>query len=830
MELERSARYLATSEVLWAMLASPSALLWLTGLDDEMPGQSGAVQPVVHEPTEFRALLVNQNPFSFETGALFSATVTVRFVDEGDEGVVVTAKLEFEPRRSWKEFLTTPRLVKHLETRLERQLADLQAALRGRNQFLPAPPPPEEEARKRIATAFQDATPAARSAIHDRLLRAPLAVQSVLRPAEIAAQDALPIAEVIEALILGVQHGVLELEWSVLCPQSRTAAEDGRRIHQDGVHCAACGVRFETGLHDSMELVFRPRGSIRPDRITLQRLMQGRSPVRAGTQRVDLRQSLEFTLDLQPGRYLLESESGSCVIDVATEHSPLHLVHLRLGRTAPATSARVPPGRQRIEVFNPLTHVVHIAISKRWRPPYALTAATLYDFDSTRSLLPSALLAPECEVFWGTVMAIETDDTHTRKRVKAVLRALIAAESITRDGSQIIAVFRELPGVLLAAEQMAARQLLVGVGIGIGLVNRIRHGIRGDAYDDAVQALAQAGRPQFAVHEESLDALAPALEEHGRVISLRERPGTSALMVFAAVVDGVPDLDIEEPTPISAPERVFPELTHVAGCKIIGTLDKGGVGEVYEVEREDGERLAAKVLHPHLTSPRFIQLFNKEGYYASELSHPNIVVTHDWGEEDGRPYLLMERMVGRTLYQEVRTSGPMELVATARVLSAVLSALEVIHAKGLVHRDIKPHNVFLLDDPEGAPYGTKLLDFGLMRPAGFSRDERFAGTPEFMAPEQVEMGHVDARTDLYAVAALAYFLRTSKPPFKGRTRGEGAMLRMEGVLPEELDGEAMGPLMTVVEQGLRFRSDDRFEDAATMRAEVDRILATLDPA
>lgn len=830
MEITRGARYLASSEVLWAMLSSPESLLWLVGLDDTLPGWSDPVPAWLQEPTAFEAPLQHVLPVTFEDGPLTDATIAVVLDDQGEKGVQVDVTLTFATRRSWTEFLTTPRLVKHLEARLERQLADLEAALRGRNQFLPAPPPPTEAARKRILEAFQDTPPPSRAAVVDRLLRAPLPVQSVLRPAEIAAQDALPIADVLATLIAGVQHGVLELEWAVLCPQSRNAEEDGKRIHQDGMHCAACGVRFATGLHDSMELVFRPRTAIRPERVDIQRLMRGRSPVPVGKQRIDLRQSLEFTLELEAGRYLLESESGSLVVDVATEHTPQRIVRMTLGRTAPAHSARLPPGRQRFEIVNPLTHVVRLQISRRWRPPFPFTAATLYDFPPTREMLPSALLAPECEVLYGAVMLVDADDANTRARVQAVLRALIPAEAITRNGNRVIAVIRSLPAALDAAEQMAARQLLVGVGIGIGIIDLIKREVAGQARELAAEALALAGPPQFAVHEDSLDALLPAIEEHGRAINLRERPGKPALMVFAAVVDGAPELEIEEVTPTSVPGREFAPLTHIAGCTVIGSLDKGGVGEVFEVERDEtGERLAVKVLHPHLTSKRFIQLFNKECYYATQLAHPNIVTSHDWGEEDGRPFLLMERMHGRTLYQAVKGDGPLGLAATARVLSAILAALGAIHEQGLVHRDIKPHNVFLLDDPDAAPHGTKILDFGLMRPAGFSKDERFAGTPEFMAPEQLEMGHVDARTDVYAVAALAFYIRTGRPPFKGRTRGEGAVLRMDGLLPEELDAEILGPLLPVVVKGLAFDPRERWPDAAAMREGIDHVLDTLDP-
>lgn len=827
MEIARSTRYLATSEVIWALLSPPEALLWLTGLDDVLPGQSEPATCALEEPSPFEAPAKVTLAVGFSDGSLTEATIALVLTELGESGTQLDIEVSARPRRSWTEFITTPRVLRFLEARIDRNLYDLQQALSGRQQHYPTPPALSDEAGQRVVDTFRDAPPAARDSVVSRLRRAPLAAQSVLRPAEIAAQDDLPISDVLATLILGVQQGVFELEWAVLCPQSRSAFQDGQRIYEQGMHCAACGVRYQTGLADSMELVFRTRTTIRPERQDVDRLMRGRTPVQMVEQRIDLRQSLEVVQTLQVGRYLLETGGGSCVVDVSPEHDARPVIRLELGEDEPAISAHVPPGTQRFEIVNPLTHVERLRISRRWRPPFALTATTLYTFEPTRPLLPAALLAPECEVFWGAVMVVDCEGVQARRLVQAVLRATTAPELLTRNGNTVIAGFRSLPDTLVAAEQMAARQLNVGVGIGVEVVNLLKGSIQGRAHDLAVEALAQAGRPQYAVAERSVDAIERALDQHGRVISLRDRPGRSALMVFAAVVDGAPELDVEELTPVGAPDREFDVLETVCGHKVVGSLDRGGVGEVLEVVSDSGEHFAAKVLHPHLASKRFIQLFNKEGYYATQLSHPNIVVSHDWGEEDGRPFLLMELLRGRTLYREVRKVSPLDVKRTAEVMTAVLAALGAIHAKGWVHRDIKPHNVFLLDEPGEVPYGVKLLDFGLMRPAGFSRDERFAGTPEFMAPEQVELGDVDARADVYAVGALAFFTFTGKPPFRGRTRGEGAVLRMDGSLPDDLDPDVLGPLTPIVERALRFDRDARWPDAASMQEAMQALIDSI---
>ncbi len=824
MQIERSTRCLTTSEVLWALVSPPEIAAWLVGLDDALPGQSAPVRYRLLEPEDVVPPQRLTQRIRLTGGSLVEAVVAIELTERGEEGVDLYVRFEGKPRTSWTGFLTLPRVQRYIEGRLERHLDDLHLALAGRQEHYPVPDPLADEVAERLGEALAEAPPRGRDAVFSRLQRAPLAVQSVLRPAEIAAQDDLPLDEVIRALIAGVERGLLDIEWALICPQSRSGSVDGQRCYDHGMHCAACGIRYATGLYDSAELVFRPRPTVRPDGVSLDRLIRGRAPQNVARHRIDLRQSLAFTHRLEPGRYLLETGSGSCLVDVATSHPRRRSVCFALGRERPARSFHVQPGEQHFEVTNPLTYVETVQVSRRWRSPFALTATTLYELPSTRNLLPSALLAPACEVFFGAVVVVDCGGAAERQQVQAILRATTSPELLDRRGNRVVGAFRDLGAVLVATEQMVARQLMVGVGIGIGLVNLLRTRVRGPAWELAEEALRQAGPPQVAVHGASVSDLEPAIAAHGRAVSLRERPGLSALVVFAAVVDGVPELPLEDaPTPVESEGVDGAPLERIAGCTIVGTLGRGALGTIYEVERPSGERLAAKVLHPHLDPRRFAQLFFKEGYYMSQLRHPRIVTCVDWGEDGGRPYLLMELLRGRTLYARIKEEGPLPAVEVVRILCDVLRALGAVHARGWVHRDIKPHNVFLLREPEGA---VKLLDFGLTRPAGRALRERFAGTPEFMAPEQVELGEVDARSDLYGVGALGFYMLTATPPFAGKTRGEGALLRMDGVLPEGLDPEELGPLAEVLERALQFDKEDRWTSAESMLEALEALGAS----
>jgi serine/threonine-protein kinase len=204
-------------------------------------------------------------------------------------------------------------------------------------------------------------------------------------------------------------------------------------------------------------------------------------------------------------------------------------------------------------------------------------------------------------------------------------------------------------------------------------------------------------------------------------------------------------------------------------------LGHGGCGTVYECFHEpDGRRAALKVLHAELAdSAEMIERFVREVRAASVIRHPGIVEIYDSGRlPEGRPYYVMELLEGRGLddllaAQPERRFAPAEVVA---LLDPVCGALAAAHAAGVVHRDVKAANVFVVEQGEGAR-AVKLLDFGiakLVRPdttTTFVTLNAQPGTPTAMAPEQILGGRVDARTDVYALGVLAFQLLTGRLPF-----------------------------------------------------------------
>jgi eukaryotic-like serine/threonine-protein kinase len=208
-------------------------------------------------------------------------------------------------------------------------------------------------------------------------------------------------------------------------------------------------------------------------------------------------------------------------------------------------------------------------------------------------------------------------------------------------------------------------------------------------------------------------------------------------------------------------------------------LGAGGMGEVYLAEHVLLRRpCALKLIGPERAGdPKDLARFEREVRATAALRHPNTVQIYDYGRAaDGTFYYVMEYLPGLTLDQLVRRHGPLPAARAAHFLRQVCGALREAHAVGLVHRDVKPGNVMVCS--AGGVYDTaKLLDFGLVLPRADAPDVEkltqeglVAGTPAYMSPEQAGGREgLDARSDIYSVGALAYFLLTGRPPFAGRS-------------------------------------------------------------
>jgi serine/threonine-protein kinase len=206
-------------------------------------------------------------------------------------------------------------------------------------------------------------------------------------------------------------------------------------------------------------------------------------------------------------------------------------------------------------------------------------------------------------------------------------------------------------------------------------------------------------------------------------------------------------------------------------------IGEGGMGVVYQASHALLRRpTAVKLLPPERAGVETIARFEREVRRTAELTHPNTVTVFDYGRTpDGLFYYAMELLDGVTLEEAVEQSGPQPEGRVVHVLACVAGALAEAHAAGLIHRDIKPQNIMLCERRH-APDVVKVLDFGLVKEldraggAPLSDADRIAGTPLYLAPEAISApDRVDARSDIYALGAVGYFLLTGQHVFLGAT-------------------------------------------------------------
>ena len=212
--------------------------------------------------------------------------------------------------------------------------------------------------------------------------------------------------------------------------------------------------------------------------------------------------------------------------------------------------------------------------------------------------------------------------------------------------------------------------------------------------------------------------------------------------------------------------------------EVVGEIARGGCGAVYEaIDLDHGQLIALKILSSNSMDRAAAARFEREARVAGAIHHPNVCAVTDAGTlEDGSPFLVMERLYGETLRTYMSRTGRLDPDEAIELAVQMLSGLEAAHALGIVHRDMKPENVFIVRARTGSLPLVKLLDFGMCRrKATQRRDDHtltrvgtVVGTPEYMAPEQASgLRDFDLRIDLYAVGVILYEMLTGTRAFSG---------------------------------------------------------------
>jgi beta-lactam-binding protein with PASTA domain/predicted Ser/Thr protein kinase len=258
--------------------------------------------------------------------------------------------------------------------------------------------------------------------------------------------------------------------------------------------------------------------------------------------------------------------------------------------------------------------------------------------------------------------------------------------------------------------------------------------------------------------------------------------------------------------------------------RVLRKLGSGGMANVYLAEDEElGRRIAIKILNErHASDEQFVERFRREAKNAAGLSHPNIVQIYDRGEAEGTYYIAMEYLEGRTL-KEAAGRQPLPIREAIGYVREILAALRFAHRKGIVHRDIKPHNALIDDDGR-----VKVTDFGIARAGAASQMTEagsIIGTAQYLSPEQAKGAAVDHRSDLYSLGIVLYELLTGAVPFTGDTPVEIAMKHLSTVPepPSSRRPELPRALDQAVLRALAKDPEDRYASAEEMDAELARV-------
>jgi serine/threonine-protein kinase len=280
------------------------------------------------------------------------------------------------------------------------------------------------------------------------------------------------------------------------------------------------------------------------------------------------------------------------------------------------------------------------------------------------------------------------------------------------------------------------------------------------------------------------------------------------------------------------PTRMAGEL--VAGRYALrGFIGKGAMARVYLAEDTRTHRpVAVKILSlspAQRTQARASERLFREAQAAAKIGHPAIVEVFDVGEhQDGSPFLVMEHLFGESLGDFLRRDGKVDVDIGLPILQQVASGLGAAHAVGVVHRDVKPDNIFLVGEP-GDPYAVKVVDFGLAKLEALSSvtaTGTAVGTLEYMAPEQVLGDAPDARTDVYGLGVVMYRMFTGDLPFKSR---DDADLLAEQIYrvpppPSERAKELDASLDAVVLRAMRKSPANRYPSMAALRDDLERLM------
>src|SRR5437588_2027820 len=256
-------------------------------------------------------------------------------------------------------------------------------------------------------------------------------------------------------------------------------------------------------------------------------------------------------------------------------------------------------------------------------------------------------------------------------------------------------------------------------------------------------------------------------------------------------------------------------------------IGAGGMSTVYRATDQTLQRpVAIKLMAREVGSEsEQLERFQREARAVAQLSHPHIVGVMDYGQDNGRPYIVFEYVEGETLKERIRRLGRLPVTEAVAYAIEIARALGAAHARHIIHRDVKPQNVLI--DEEGS---AKVTDFGIARTLdeeGLTADGRVLGTTDYVSPEQALGQQVTGQSDLYSLGIVLYEMLTGEVPFKGDSQVAVAMKHVREALPDvqARRPEISAALAAVIDTATAKRQEDRYADDAELIADLEDVLA-----
>ena len=391
----------------------------------------------------------------------------------------------------------------------------------------------------------------------------------------------------------------------------------------------------------------------------------------------------------------------------------------------------------------------------------------------------------------------------------------------------------------LAAFNALRRTMLWAVGLGVllalifafmqarqiaGPVRRLAVATRRVQDGDYTVDIDVQSRDEIGMLSQAFKALVADLKAKAALVDyMMEASGSAATQRIATG---------ETPTAIRAVDgdQLKPGATFAGRYEVKEILGAGGMGVVYRAfDRELQEPVAIKTLRPEAMAGGSVALdrFKQEIKLARRIAHRNVVRTYDLGEQNGMYYLTMEYVEGTSLKQLIVARGKLPVPVTLTVGTQLCRALEVAHAEGVIHRDIKPQNMVV--EPSGF---LKVMDFGIARLAnppqgkGLTEAGVSIGTPDYMSPEQLSGAELDPRSDLYAAGVVLFECLTGRVPFEAETTWALVAKHLEEQPPDprKFNADVPGELAAVILKAMAKEPADRYATASEMHDALARVV------